>query len=54
MRGSARLSSGGASRPRVPRGLAGAIQPRAPRPGVALLPEAPPLNEGVAPFCIIP
>ncbi len=50
MRGSARLSSGKASRPRVPRGLAGAIQPRAPWPGVVLLPEASALKAGGAPF----
>lgn len=42
MRGSALRSSGWAGLPRAPRGLARAIQPRAPRPKRALLPSGNP------------
>ncbi len=42
MRGSALRASGRAVRPRAPHGLAGAFQPRAPRPGGALPLAGPP------------
>ena len=45
MRGNTRRASGGAESPCAPRVLAGAVQPRAPRPKGALLPCGNPASE---------